>query len=108
MKLFVLSFSILLLTSSLLLTADDPARGHYQNAIDLMRDGKTQQALDDLVTITKSFPQHELADDALLTLGIFYFEHERNPDQALPYFKQIQTGYAQTNSAPGAYYYLGQ
>lgn len=108
MKFAVLTTAFLLLFSAILQPADDPAKGHFKNAMDLMKEGKTQQALEDLKTIVSSFAQHELADDALLQLGIYYLNQEKDPDQALTYFQQIKTTYASTNSAPGAYYYLGE
>ena len=108
MKSAVFAIVFLLLSSGWLLTADDPAKGHYESAQIFMRDGKFQQALDDLNFIVKSFPQNPLADDALLQLGVYYLENEKDLDQALTFFQQIKDKYTESNSAPAAYYYLGQ
>ncbi|HEY7161454.1 MAG TPA: tetratricopeptide repeat protein [Acidobacteriota bacterium] len=99
--LFVFAFS------ALLFTADDPAKGHYDSALFFLQSEKYQQALDDLNFIVKSFPKSQLADDALLQLGIYYFDHEKKSDQALQYFQQIKDNYTESNSAPAAYYYIG-
>src|SRR5262245_29108814 len=107
MKFVLIAVVILFVFSGILLTADDPARGHYESAQMFMRDGKIQQALDDLNFIAKSFPKHELADDALLQLGLYYLDKEKDLNQALTYFQQVKDGYTETNSAPAAYYYLG-
>lgn len=58
--------------------------------------------------IVKSFPKSDYADDALLQLGIYYFDQEKKTDQALTYLLQIKDNYTNSNSAPAAYYYLGQ
>ncbi|HSP07472.1 MAG TPA: tetratricopeptide repeat protein [Acidobacteriota bacterium] len=108
MKSLAFSIAFLLLFSGLLLTADDPAKGHYESAQIFMRDGKFQQALDDLNFIVKSFPQNPLADDALLQLGMYYMDNQKDLDQALTFFQQIKDKYTESNSAPAAYYYLGQ
>lgn len=108
MKPFVLTIALLLLFSGLTLTANDPARGHYESAQVFMRDGKYQQALDDLNFIVKSFPENPLADDALLQLGTYYMEQEKDLDHALTFFQQVKDKYTESNSAPAAYYYLGQ
>lgn len=108
MKSAGLAVAFLLSFSGLILTADDPARGHYESAQIFMRDGKFQQALDDLNFIVKSFPQNALADDALLQLGMYYLDNEKDLNQALNYFQQIKDKYTESNSAPAAYYYLGQ
>lgn len=108
MKSALFALVFLLLCSGLLLTADDPAKGHFESAQIFMRDGKFQQALDDLNFIVKSFPQNPLADDALLQLGVYYLDNQKDLDQALTFFQQIKDKYTESNSAPAAYYYLGQ
>lgn len=103
-----LCISFLLLSSSLLLTADDPAKGHYDSALFFLQNGKYQQAVDDLQFIVKSFPQSPLADDALLQLGLYQLQQQKDFDQALPMFQQIKERYTNSNSAPAAYYYIGE
>jgi TolA-binding protein len=107
MKAFVFTLLLLLGSASILLTADDPAKGHYESALFFLQSEKYQQALDDLNFIVKSFPQSSLADDALLQLGIHYLEREKNLDLALTNFQRIKDNYTNSNSAPAAYYYLG-
>lgn len=107
MKPVVGSIAFLLILSSLLFTAEDQAKGHYDSAVFLLKDKKYPQALDDLNFIVKSFPQSPLADDALLLLGTYYLNEQKNLDQALAPFKQIKDKYTESNSAPAAYYYIG-
>lgn len=104
---FVLTFLILAFGVALI-AADDPAKGHYESALYFLQNQKYQQAVDDLNFIVKSFPKSDYADDALLQLGLYYFDQEKKLDQALTYFTQIKDGYTNSNSAPPAYYYLGQ
>lgn len=101
-------FLILALGAAALIAADDPAKGHYESAIYFLQNQKFQQAVDDLNFIVKSFPKSDYADDALLQLGLYYFDQQKQPDQALTYLKQIKDSYTDSNSAPPAYYYLGQ
>lgn len=103
-----LCVSFLLLSSSLLVTADDPAKGHYDSALFFLQNGKYQQAIDDLQFIVKSFPESPLADDALLQLGLYQLQQQKDLDQALPMFQQIKERYTNSNSAPAAYYYIGE
>jgi outer membrane protein assembly factor BamD (BamD/ComL family) len=107
MKAVVFTLVIFLCSASILLTADDPAKGHYDSALFFIQSQKYQQALDDLNFIVKSFPQSPLADDALLQLGMHYLEREKQLDQALTNFQQIKDKYTNSNSAPAAYYYIG-
>jgi TolA-binding protein len=101
------SIAFLLILSNFLFTADDPAKGHFDSAVFLMKDKKYSQALDDLNFIVKSYPQSPLADDALLMLGTYSLNEAKNLDQALSYFQQIKDKYTESNSAPAAYYYIG-
>ncbi len=107
MKAVVLTLVFLHVFAALLLTADDPAKGHYESALFFLQSEKYQQALDDLNFIIKSFPKSTLADDALLQLGIYYLDREKQLDQALNHFQQIKDNYTDSNSAPAAYYYIG-
>ena len=107
MKAVVFALVLLLSSASILLTADDPAKGHYESALFFIQSEKYQQALDDLNFIVKSFPQSQLADDALLQLGIHYLERDKKLDQALTSFQQIKDNYTNSNSSPAAYYYIG-
>ncbi|HSE41855.1 MAG TPA: tetratricopeptide repeat protein [Acidobacteriota bacterium] len=107
MKAVIFTLLFFLTSTSIIFTADDPAKGHFDSALFFMQSEKYQQALDDLNFIVKSFPQSSLADDALLQLGMYYFEREKKLDQALTSFQQIKDNYTNSNSAPAAYYYIG-
>ena len=86
MKAVVFALVLLLCSASIPPTADDPAKGHYESALFFIQSEKYQQALDDLNFIVKSFPQSQLADDALLQLGIHYLEREKKLRPALSKF----------------------
>jgi TolA-binding protein len=72
------------------------ARGDYRNA------------LQDYNTIINSYAGGNWADDALLRVAIYYNEIEKNPTRAKENLQRIFTSYANTNSAPEAYFYLGK
>ena len=103
-----LLLGLILLLPFLSIAADDPAKGHYDSALFFLQNQKYQQAIDDLNFIVKSFPQSPLADDALLQLGMYYMDQQKQLDQALTYFQQIKDKYTNSNSAPAAYYYIGE
>ena len=72
------------------------ARGDYRNA------------LQDYNTLVSSYASGKWADDALLRIAIYYNEIENSPRKAKDYLQRIFTSYANTNSAPEAYFYLGK
>jgi TolA-binding protein/sugar lactone lactonase YvrE len=95
----------------------DLARRTFQNAEQLQREGKQEQAIRDFLQVLQSFPESEFADDALMRLGGFEYPAEsladlgsagtKAQDAARPYFEQVRERYPQSDSAPHALYKLG-
>jgi TolA-binding protein len=108
MRFLFLCLSFVLFFCSNLFTADDAAKGHYDSAMFFLQNQKYQQAVEDLRFIAKSFPDSPLADDALLQLGVYYLQQEKDLSQALDAFQAIKDHYTNSNSAPAAYFYLGE
>jgi TolA-binding protein len=69
--------------------------------------GKAKQALDSFQTVVSGFQNTESVDDALLEIGRYYLDVESNVDKARDAFDQVAKRFPQSDSAPGAYYYLG-
>jgi TolA-binding protein len=80
----------------------------------LLEDGRAywakkqyKQALENFNTIITGFSQTDSVDNALLEVGRYYLEVEANADKARESFEQVTKRFAQSDGAPGAYYYLG-
>jgi TolA-binding protein len=69
--------------------------------------GQHKQALDNFNTIVTGFAESESVDDALLEIGRYALEVEGNLARARESFDTVAKRYPQSDSAPGAYYYLG-
>ncbi len=72
-----------------------------------VKEGKHKQALDNFNTIVSGFSNTASVDDALLEIGRFLAEVERDYAAAQASFEAITQSYPQSDGAPGAYYYLG-
>jgi TolA-binding protein len=71
------------------------------------RDGKYKQALDNFNTIVTGFSNTASVDDALLEIGRYHAQVQRDYEVARSSFEAITQSYPQSDGAPGAYYYLG-
>ena len=103
-----------LLASLLLLPASGGAQtSPEEQARRLLEDGRGywakgqyKQALDNFNTIVTGFAETESVDDALLEIGRYALEVEGNVARARESFDTVAKRYPQSDSAPGAYYYL--
>ena len=105
------SILLLLLLPSLALAQNSPedqARGLLEDGRTYRKDGKLKQALDNFQTIVSGFPNTSFVDDALLEIGRYYLEVDRDVAKARDAFEQVTKRFPQSDGAPGAYYYLGR
>ena len=72
-----------------------------------VKQGKHKQALDNFKTIVSGFSNTESVDDALLAIGRYQAEVEKDYEAAQSSFEAITQSFPQSDGAPGAYYYLG-
>lgn len=96
---------------------NDLAKRTFQNAEQLMQEGKPDQALRAYQQIIQSFPDSALADDALLRVGSFHYPVETigklgtvsvaEQEAARPSFEQIRERHPQSDTASHALYKLG-
>ena len=86
---------------------EEQARGLLEDGRVYRREGKAKQALDNFQTIVSGFPNTSLVDDALLEMGRYHMEVERDTAKARNVFEQVTKRFPQSDGAPGAYYYLG-
>lgn len=86
---------------------EEQARGLLDDGRSYRAQGKNKQALDNFNTIVTSFASTSSVDDAWLEVGRFHLEVESSFEKARESFETVAKQYPQSDSAPGAYYYLG-
>ncbi len=86
---------------------DQQARGLLDDGRTYLKEGKLKQALDNFNTIVSGFSTTDSVDDALLEIGRYQMEVEKNADKAREAFEQVAKRFPQSDGAPGAYFYLG-
>lgn len=87
--------------------ADDQARRLLEDGRTDLANGRARQGLDALQTIVTGFPNSVYADDALLDMGRYAEDVEKNLPKAREVYDQIAKRYPQSDSAPGAYLQMG-
>jgi TolA-binding protein len=86
---------------------EEQARRLLEDGRTYRSEGKLKQALDNFNTIISGFPGSQSVDDALLEIGRYYVEVERDDAKGMAAFEQVTQRFPQSDGAPGAYYYLG-
>ncbi len=86
----------------------DLARQHLESGIQFYEQQRYNQALNDFQIIVTSMATTEFADDALLRIGRYYLDIEEDFGKAKDNLDTILKSYPTSDSAPGAYYYLGE
>ena len=87
---------------------NEQARGLLEDGRAYLKSGQTKQAVDNFNTIVSGFAGTDSVDDALLEIGRWQMDVERNADQARAAFEDVTKRFPQSDGAPGAYYYLGR
>lgn len=88
-------------------TPDQQARRLLEDGRNYWAQGKTKQALENFETIVTGFAATDAVDDALLEIGRYRLDVDGDVDKARASFDQVAKQFPQSDSAPGAYYYLG-
>ena len=87
---------------------DDQARRLLEDGRSDIANGRARQGLDALQTIVTGFPNSQYADDALLDIGRYAEDVEKNLVKAREVYDQIAKRYPQSDAAPGAYLQMGR
>lgn len=87
---------------------DDQARRLLEDARSDLANGRAKQGLDALQTIVSGFPTTSYADDALLEIGGYAENVEKDLAKAREVYDQIAKRYPQSDSAPRAYLQIGR
>jgi TolA-binding protein len=88
-------------------TPDEQARRLLENGRSYRAEGKLKQALENFNIIVSSFPGTDSVGEALLEIGRYRMEVDRDPEKARAAFEQVTREHARSEAAPGAYHYLG-
>ena len=87
---------------------DDQAKRLLEDGRTDLANGRARQGLDALQTIVTGFPNSPYADDALLEIGKYAEDVEKNLTRAREVYDQIAKRYPQSDAAPGAYLQMGR
>jgi TolA-binding protein len=87
---------------------DDQAKRLLEDGRSDLANGRARQGLDALQTIVTGFPNSQYADDALLEIGRYAEDVEKNLVKAREVYDQIAKKYPQGDAAPGAYLQMGR
>jgi outer membrane protein assembly factor BamD (BamD/ComL family) len=88
-------------------TADQQARRLLEVGRNYLAQGKQKQALDNFNIVVTSFPNTDSVGLALIEIGRYHMEVEKDAQKAREAFDQVTKQHARSEAAPGAYYYLG-
>lgn len=87
---------------------DDQARRLLEDGRSDLVNGRARQGLDALQTIVSGFPNSPFAPLALLDIGRYAEDVEKNPARAREFYDQVAKKYPQSEAAPGAYLQMGR
>ena len=88
-------------------TPDEQARRLLENGRTYRAEGKLKQALENFNIVVSSFPGTESVGQALLEIGRYRMEVDRDREKARAAFEQVTREHARSEAAPGAYHGLG-
>lgn len=87
-------------------SVDQSAESEYQRAYAAYKDGRYDEAMALLKAFLKTYPAHDLSDNAQYWIGEIYYDIDNFPDAILA-FKEVATRYPQGNKAPHALLKIG-
>jgi len=89
-------------------TGDDFAKRQYDTALAFMKSGRADEALKDFQAIADNYPSSSVADQALLQLATYYWEHGADPARAQAATDQLLKMYGTGRAAPFAHLLNGR
>jgi TolA-binding protein len=87
---------------------EDFARRQYDTAVSFMKSGRADEALKDFQAIADNYPSSSVADQALLQLATYYWEHSADREHAQAAVDQLLRLYGTGRAAPFAYLLNGR
>ena len=87
---------------------DDFAKRQYDTALAFMKSGRADEALKDFQAIADNYPSSSVADQALLQLATYYWEHGADRERAQAATDQLLRLYGTGHAAPFAHLLQGR
>ena len=72
----------------------DEAQQMFESGMTLWEERKYDEAIQNLVALTKAFPEHHLVDDSLFWIASIYEHYLKDPDQAVRFYRSLNTNFA--------------
>lgn len=88
-------------------SAEQQAQRLLENGRAYLAQGKQKPAIDNFNIVVTSFPNTAAVGFALIEIGRYHMDVERDDAKAKAAFDQVTQSHARSAAAPGAYYYLG-
>lgn len=84
---------ILFLIGLFFLTAcqSDEAQRIFDRGLSLWEQAKYDEAIQNFVTLTQAYPEHQLVDDSLFWIAKIYEQYLHNPEQAVRFYRSLTT-----------------
>jgi TolA-binding protein len=89
-------------------SGDDFAKRQYDTALAFMKSGRADEALKDFQAIADNYPSSSVADQALLQLATYYWEHGADRERAQAATDQLLRLYGTGHAAPFAHLLQGR
>jgi TolA-binding protein len=67
----------------------DEAQRMFDNGMQLWKEQKYDEAIQNFIALTKAFPEHDLVDDSLFWIANIYEHFVKNPDQAVRFYRSL-------------------
>jgi hypothetical protein len=101
-------FALVLLAAGQAGSGDDFAKRQYDTALAFMKSGRADEALKDFQAIADNYPSSSVADQALLQLATYYWEHGADRARAQAATDQLLRLYGTGRAAPFAHLLNGR
>src|SRR6476660_5049735 len=102
-SLLVVVAAIALSATLMAQSAEDLPRRQYESGLAFLKGQRYSEALKDFQAIIDSFPRSQVADNALLQIGLYQIDVAKDLGAAQSAIDQLLKTYPETDSAPMAY-----
>ncbi len=88
----LLRSAVLLFLIALLVSCQkDEAQRMFDSGMELWKQQKYEDSIQNFIALTKAFPEHHLVDDSLFWIANIYEHFVKNPDQAVRFYRSLNT-----------------
>lgn len=87
--------ALLVLLAALLLSGcqNSGAKNMYDMALSQWEEGKYDESVQNLIALTKAYPEDPLVDDSIFWIANIYDHYLKNPAQAVRYYRSLTKGF---------------